>query len=167
MNRTCYAAWHVFLSVAILFIAGCASNTGARGTIGIETSDWQGRLAIKVLSEPVQAFSANFELHGNAQVGSLVFLTPIGSTAAQLQWDARGARFQTSGEHQEFESLDALTRHATGAPLPIGSMFAWLNGLEPNTPGWQVDLRHLPNGRLSAQRLPPELPVELKIILDR
>ena len=167
MNRTLYTAGHVLLVVAIFLIAGCASSTRARGTIEPEISRWQGRLSLKVHSEPVQAFSANFDLQGDAQVGSLVFMTPIGSIAARLQSDASGARLQTSGEPQQFETLEALTHHATGAPLPIGSMFAWLHGLEPNTPGWQVDLQNLPNGRLSAQRLPPETPVELKIILDR
>lgn len=167
MNKTLCTAWRLLLAFTIVLIAGCASSTRARDSIDQETSRWQGRLALKVRSEPVQAFSANFDLQGDAQAGSLVFFTPIGSTAARLQWDASGARLQTSGEPLQFETLDALTRHATGAPLPIGSMFAWLQGLEPDTPGWQVDLRNLPDGRLSAQRLPPETPVELKIILDR
>ncbi len=162
-----YRARHAALVFAIFLIAGCSSFTRAGGTIGQEASRWQGRLALKVHSEPVQSFSASFDLQGDAQVGSLVFFTPIGSTAARLQWDSSGARLQTSGDPLQFETLDALTRHATGAALPIGSMFAWLHGREPDTPGWQVDLQNLPDGRLAAQRLPPETPVELKIILDR
>lgn len=132
-----------------------------------DDSHWQGRLALKVHSTPVQAFSANFDLQGNAQAGELSFFTPLGSTAARLQWGAVGAQLQTTGEPQHFDSLDALTLHTTGATLPISSLFAWLQGQDPITPGWQVDLRELSTGRLRAQRLPPETPADLTVILDR
>lgn len=132
-----------------------------------QESRWQGRLALRIHSEPVQSFSANFELQGDAQMGALAFFTPIGSTAAQLQWNKHGAQLTTSGEPQQFATLDDLTRHATGATLPIASMFAWLQGQEPSTPGWQVDLKDLASGRLAAQRLAPHIPAELRIILDR
>lgn len=153
--------------LAIFFIAGCASTTGARGQNGPNDSYWQGRLALKVHSTPVQAFTADFELQGNAEAGTLSFFTPLGSTAARLQWSAAGAQLQTTGEPQHFESLDALTLHTTGATLPIHSLFAWLKGNMPTTPGWQVDLRALADGRLTAQRLAPEVPADLKIILQR
>ena len=135
--------------------------------MGLQDGYWQGRLALKVHSTPVQAFTADFELQGNAEAGTLSFFTPLGSTAARLQWDAGGAQLQTTGEPQRFESLDALTLHTTGATLPVPSLFAWLKGSEPSTPGWQVDLHDLPNGRLNAQRLAPEIPADLKIILER
>jgi outer membrane lipoprotein LolB len=159
--------WKSVLSVAIILIAGCAIDTGARPPIHSKQSHWQGRLTLKVQSEPVQAFSADFDLQGDAEVGSLTFFTPLGNTAAQLDWNAHGARLQTSGEPQQFESIDALTRHTTGTVLPIESLFGWLKGLNAIAPGWQVDLRDLANGRLSARRLAPEIPAELKVILDR
>lgn len=161
------AAWTIALLLAIFFIAGCANTTGARGQNDLNDSYWQGRLALKVHSTPVQAFAADFELQGNAEAGTLSFFTPLGNTAARLQWSAAGAQLQTTGEPQHFESLDALTLHTTGAILPIHSLFAWLKGNEPSTPGWQVDLRELANGRLTAQRLAPEVPADLKIILQR
>ena len=140
---------------------------GARGQYGPNDSLWQGRLALKVHRTPVQAFSADFELQGNAEAGTLSFFTPLGSTAARLQWSAAGAQLQTTGEPQHFESLDALTLHTTGAILPIHSLFAWLKGNAPTTPGWQVDLHELADGRLTAQRLAPEVPADLRIILQR
>lgn len=155
------------LATAIVFIAGCAHPTRATGQNGTQDAYWQGRLALKVHSTPVQAFSADFELQGNAEAGTLSFFTPLGSTAARLEWSASGAQLQTTGEPQRFESLDALTLHTTGATLPIHSIFAWLKGQEPPTPGWQVDLKDLPNGRLAAQRLAPKVPADLKIILQR
>ena len=155
------------LLFAIFVIAGCAHSTGARAPNDKQNAYWQGRLALKVHATPVQAFSADFELQGNAQAGTLSFFTPLGNTAARLHWDAAGAQLQTGGEPQRFESLEALTLHTTGATLPIDSLFAWLQGSEPPTPGWQVDLQELPHGRINAQRLAPDVPVDLKIILQR
>jgi outer membrane lipoprotein LolB len=159
--RRLVIAWAVFL------LAGCASTLHSQGADGAHNDHWQGRLAVTLYSRPVQAFAASFELQGNAQVGSLYFFTPLGSTAAQLHWDADGAQLQTSGDPQRFESLDALTLYTTGASLPIASLFAWLQGQESDAPGWTVDLHDLANGRLLAQRLAPQTPAELKIILER
>jgi outer membrane lipoprotein LolB len=152
---------------AIILIAGCAHPTRASGSFDKNDAYWQGRLALKVHSTPEQAFSADFELQGNAEAGTLSFFTPLGSTAARMQWDAAGAQLQTTGAPQRFESLDALTLHTTGATLPVASLFAWLKGDEPPTRGWHVDLQGLPQGRLNAQRLAPEVPADLKIILER
>ncbi len=135
------AAWKSLLLFTIIFIAGCASTSGALSQKDQSESFWQGRLSIKVHSTPVQAFAADFELQGNAETGTLSFFTPLGSTAARLQWSAAGAQLQTTGDPQDFA--------------------------EPPTPGWRVDLRELANGRIQAQRLVPEVPVDLKIILQR
>lgn len=167
MNRELRAAWRLGAVFTIFLIASCASYTGASGSVDSHESRWQGRLALKIHTEPVQSFSAHFELQGDAQVGTLAFFTPIGGTAAHLQWDKQGAQLKTSGEPQQFATLDDLTRHATGATLPIASMFAWLQGQDPVTPGWQVDLKDLVRGRLAAHRLGPQIPAELKIILDQ
>lgn len=166
-QRSLRLAGVVIFLIASIFIAGCAHPTRAIGPIDKDASYWQGRLALKVHSTPVQAFSADFELQGNAQAGTLSFFTPLGSTAARLQWDADSAQLQTTGEPQRFESLDALTLYTTGAILPVASLFAWLIGDAPPTPNWQADLRELAQGRLTAQRLAPEVPVDLKIILQR
>ena len=160
-------AWMTLFAFTSIFIAGCAHPTGASGQLDVNTSYWQGRLALKVHSTPVQAFSADFELQGSAEAGSLSFFTPLGSTAARLQWDASSAQLQTTGDPQRFESLDALTLHTTGATLPVASLFAWLKGNTPPTANWQVDLTDLADGRLTAQRLAPEVPADLKIILQR
>jgi outer membrane lipoprotein LolB len=161
------SALRLALVIAIFLIAGCAVPVSTSGTNNAENAHWQGRLAVKVYSTPVQAFSADFDLQGSAQAGTLVFSSPLGSTVARLQWNARSAQLQTTGEPRYFDSLDALTRQATGTELPIASLFAWLQGSAPDTPGWQVDLQNLPNGRLSAQRLPPATPAELTILLER
>jgi outer membrane lipoprotein LolB len=122
---------------------------------------------LKVQSEPTQVFSADFDIQGDAKAGRLSFFTPLGNTAARLEWSDHGAQLQTTGEPQQFESIADLTRHTTGTVLPIESLFEWLRGKDPATPGWQVDLGDLANGRLSAWRIAPEVPAELKVILDR
>ena len=153
------------LIFATFFIAGCASTTWPRGIIDAKNSHWQGRLALKVETTPIQAFSADFDLLGNAQTGSLTFTSPLGSTLARVQWDAGTAVLYTRGEPQRFDSLDALTRHTLGTELPIASLFSWLQGTDIDTPGWQADLHDLPAGRLNARRLTADAPAELKIIL--
>lgn len=167
MNATRQSVLRLALAFAIILLAGCAAPVRTSGTYDAENAHWQGRLAVKVYSTPVQAFSADFDLQGSAQAGTLVFSSPLGSTVARLQWDAQSAQLQTTGAPQYFDSLDALTRQATGTELPIASLFAWLQGNDPLTPGWRVDLQNLPNGRLSAQRLPPETPADLTILLER
>ena len=73
-----------------LFIAGCAHRTGANAAFPAE-AQWNGRLALKVQTEPPQAFSADFELGGNPQSGLLMFFTPLGTTAARLPFTRTSA----------------------------------------------------------------------------
>lgn len=155
------------LLIAIIFIAGCASQTGARDRFnGMNTGSWQGRLSLRVHSVPAQVVTAHFELQGNPQTGNLRLTTPLGTVLAAMQWDKDTATFQNGTEIQRFDSLAALVHHATGTDLPVASLFAWLQGDAVPAPGWRVDLSDLPSGRLNAQRLEPETPAELKIILD-
>ena len=116
---------------------------------------------------PVQAFSADFELQGNAQAGSLVLSTALGSTLASLRWDSVAATLQTTGEPQEFDSLASLVRQVTGTDLPVASLFSWLRGQSSDAQPWEADLSQLNQGRLTARRVSTFEPAELKLILDR
>lgn len=157
----------VALVFALIFIAGCAIPQRAAGTFDLKTSQWQGRLALRVQSATPQAFSANFDLQGNALNGSLTLSTALGSTLARMQWGPGFAKLQTTGEPTQFESLPALVRHVTGTDLPIDHLFQWLQGENTNTPGWDVDFENLAQGRLTARRAAAQGDTELKIILDR
>ena len=152
---------------AIIFIAGCASTTGVNGTFTSQDSYWQGRLALTVHSTPVQAFSANFELQGNAQTGSLVLSTVLGSTLARIQWTGTTATLVSGNDTRAFESLPALLRQTMGTDLPVASLFAWLQGQAATTPEWEADLTQLDQGRLNARRTSLVNPAELKIILTQ
>ena len=167
MSRTVLALWRLVLLFTIILIAGCAHPTRASSQSDQSNSFWQGRLALTVRSDPVQSFSADFELSGTSQAGELTFFSPLGTTVARLQWGVDGAVLQASGQTQQFDSLDALTLHTTGAVLPVASLFAWLRAESPDTPGWQVDLQGLSDGRLNARRFAPEPAAELKILLER
>ena len=155
------------LAFILIFLAGCAHNARTIRTDAPSDAQWQGRLSILVQSTPVQTFTANFDLQGDANIGSLALSSTLGNTLARLQWTHDTATLQARGETLQFDSLDALVRHATGTDLPVASLFAWLGGNPSDAPGWSADLSDVANGRLSAQREGPPAPASLKIILDR
>lgn len=113
-----------------------------------------------------QFFSASFELTGNANAGQLTLTSPLGSVLAGLNWTESTAQLRANGELRSFNSLDALVFHATGAAIPLASLFSWLAGVEAQAPGWQVDLSRLSNGRLVARRLEPLPTAELRLVLE-
>jgi len=133
---------------------------------GTELSPWRGRLAIRVESEPVQAFSAAFELSGGATAGALTLLTPLGTTAAALTWTPEGSTLRSSAEVRQFPTLGALMRQTVGAELPVAALFAWLNGGTATAAGWQADLSQRDNGRITARRDLPLPVTELRLVLE-
>ncbi len=124
-------------------------------------------MAVKLYSDPPRTFSAQFDLQGGVDAGLLVFITPLGTTLATVQWGRQGATLKADGETQHYESLDELTRQVTGTELPVLSLFSWLQGNESGSPGWQTDMQGLALGRLSAHRFFPLPAADLKIILER
>ena len=134
---------------------------------GSDASPWRGRLAIRVESEPVQVFSAAFELSGSAPAGALTLFTPLGTTAAALSWTPEGSTLRSHAEVRQFATLAALMRQTLGAELPITSLFAWLAGDTATSAGWQVDLSQRPNGRITVRRQSPLPVAELRVILDQ
>lgn len=125
-------------------------------------------MAIKVLSIPPQAFSADFELDGQGEAGTLTLLSPLGTTVAQMQWAPGMAQLRHGTEVRQFDSLSALALQATGTELPVAALFDWLRGTATPAPGWETDLSQLPEGRLQAHRNADDAPaVELKIRLER
>ena len=153
--------------LATLLVAGCATGTGARATYDTETNQWSGRLALNVASEPPQSFSAGFNLSGNAEAGELSLSSPLGSTLAVLQWQPGQALLRQGDQTRQFDSVEALAAEATGAPIPVRALFAWLRGQPEEVTGWRADLSQLPAGRVNAQREMPLPTADLRIVLDR
>ncbi len=146
-----------------LSLASCATPPRDRD-LAIDT--WAGRLSVRVESDPVQSFTAGFDLQGNAATGRLSLFSPLGGTVAQLTWSPEQAHLQSGGKDQAFDSLNALTRQAMGAELPIDGIFSWLAGKPVKADGWVVDVQDRAGGRLVARRSSPSPVVEMRLILD-
>jgi outer membrane lipoprotein LolB len=150
-----------------MLLAGCATpGSRASGVMEIPSA-WSGRLSLRIDSQPVQSFSALFELRGAPQAGELTLTSPIGSTLAQLHWAPGEALLRNGSETRHYDSVDALIEAATGAAIPVGALFAWLAGRPESVPGWRPDLSQIGTGKLQATRESPEPRADLRIVFER
>ncbi len=167
----------ILLIFATLLIAGCAINTPATSENTLKNDikndikndsiiifNRQGRLSLRVDSEPPQALHGAFIIHGSAKSGDLTLNTPLGNTVAKLTWTPELATLQANGESQSFASTDALVEQLTGTPLPLAALFDWLAGKNTPALGWEVKFS-APN-RFVAQRASPLPTAELRIVVD-
>lgn len=165
--RRCAAA------AALLALLGACATRVPPG------AEWlNGRLAVKVDSEPPRQFSSAFELQGDANRGELRLTSPLGSVFASANWAPGEARLVSASGEQSFTDLDALAREALGEALPLRALPAWLHGRPwtgaPHraTPegfeqiGWQVSLARYAEGWLEVSRATPPV-VMLRARLDR
>jgi outer membrane lipoprotein LolB len=159
--------WAAWLLAAVVLLSGCATAPKPAGPVDSQTGPWSGRLALQVEDNQSQSFSAGFELKGSAKAGELTLFNPLGGTLAALSWSPGSATLLGNGEPRQFDSVDALVAHATGAAIPVAALFDWLRGTNTPVPGWQADLSQLEAGRLRAQRTQPPPPADLRVVLDR
>ncbi|MES2249253.1 MAG: lipoprotein insertase outer membrane protein LolB [Pseudomonadota bacterium] len=151
----------------LLWLTGCAQlSSGSRAT-SERSASWSGRMSLRIDSDPVQTFAALFELRGSAEAGDLTLTTPIGSTLAQLRWAPGEALLKNGSDTRRYDSVDALIEAATGAAIPVGALFGWLDGRADPVPGWRADLGQLSNGRLQATRESPAPRADLRIVFER
>jgi len=148
------------LLASLAAFGGCAT----RGAVA--PGSWSGRLALRVDSQPVQAFSAQFDLQGDARAGELRLSSVIGQTLATVRWSAAGAELQRGQDITRRGSLDELTAELTGAPLPVAALFDWLAGRPGEANGWRADLSGQPQGRLVARREQPAPTAELRVVVQ-
>lgn len=158
-------------STVCLFLLACAGPQSLPPRdplvpIHLAEPEWQGRLSVVVYNTPSQAMGANFLLRGSAANGALDLYSPLGTTLAAVRWSPGSVVWLQGSSEQRFDTLAALTRHATGAALPVTTLFDWLQGLPTSTPGWQADLSALHNGLLIAKRTSPLPEVVLRLKLD-
>lgn len=145
-------------------LTGCA--TGPTLSPLDTESHWSGRLALTVMAEPPQHFSALFELHGNVDAGEIRLTSPFGQLMGIARWSAHEAELIRGHERQSYPDMHELTSALTGTPLPMAPLFDWLSGRPMTLDGWEADLSRYTEGRISAQRLQPSPPVQLRIILQ-
>lgn len=128
---------------------------------------WQGRLSVRVDSEPVQSVAAGFELRGSAEVGELQLTSPLGNTLARLDWSPTHAAWHQSGQITDRDSVEQLSQDLLGTPLPITALFDWLHGrASAQAQGWQADLSRHAEGRITAHRTQPPPRAELRLIFQ-
>ena len=183
--------------IAINLIAACAGISGSAGQKGLKkelfepvlsaqepkamqtlpSRIWAGRISLRIEAEPVQFFSAGFELTGESAAGLLVLTSPLGNVLGTLRW-APGEAWLDRGNGQgpeRFVSVDALLLQVTGAQLPLEALFSWLQTKTPNAlpiennlaaQGWLADLSRRSEGRIIARRMQPLPEAELRILLD-
>ena len=74
---------------------------------------------------------------------------------------------QQGGKEQSGGSLEDLVVQATGAQIPVATLFDWLNNRPTEVAGWRSDLKRLAEGRLRVQRSDPAPEIDLRLQLDR
>jgi len=159
-----FARWWALLG-AVLLLAACATPPKPVVPAGVQA--WSGRMALTVEGQASQSFSAGFELKGAPEAGELTLSNPLGGTVAVLAWSPGSATLSTYGNTREFPSLEALAQEATGAPLPVASLFDWLAGKPTAVPGWEADVTQVAQGRLHARRSDPPPPADLRVVFER
>jgi outer membrane lipoprotein LolB len=127
---------------------------------------WQGRIGVKVASNPPQAFSAQFELSGTSEEGKFSLSTALGTSLARMHWDAAGASLRTSQESKQFASADEMLQHSLGAAPPLIALFAWLAGQDAAAPGWDVQLQDIAAGRIHARQTKATPSVAISIVFE-
>ncbi len=158
-------AW-VSLCLVVL-LSACATPTSIRTNAQASIDkQWQGRLSVTVQSDPPRNMSAGFSLEGDAHQGELNLFSPLGTTLATLRWNPTTTQWVQGSQQRRYDSMAHLTEETTGAALPMGAMFDWLEGKATSSPGWQADLSALNQGTLVAKRVSPEPLVVLRIKLD-
>ena len=175
-----------FLSLifAINLIAGCAINTPANGILeernstsklNAGTPNYQGRLSLRIASDPPQSIYAGFNLNGDAQTGDLTLNSPLGNSLAQLSWTPQSAVLKANNETKEYPSTSDLIEHVTGTVIPLNALFDWMAGKDTPAEGWEVDLSDMKSPsadiqatqRFVAKRLSPLPTAELRIAIDK
>jgi outer membrane biogenesis lipoprotein LolB len=101
---------HCLLLAPALLLSACAQKPLRAPLAAGPRTQWDGRLSLRVETDPVQSMTAAFDLRGSASAGELSLYTPLGSTLARMLWSAGAAELQWNGQRRNFDSMDDLTR---------------------------------------------------------
>ena len=158
--------WACF--AGLVSLSGCALLSSTPRQPALEQlGHWQGRLSLKVIQEPPEQFSANFEINGRPEQGELALYSPIGTTLAVARWSPDGAQLLQGQKVQSFVSVQAMTQQLTGNSLPLPQLLAWLDQDGADLPGWTLSSENTPNNRrVFAKRQTPLPLLELTLVID-
>lgn len=165
MQRTVF--YLVVLGLLAL-LSACASVSGPQQQEATDSAPmhWQGRIGVRVTAPQAQSATAAFDLIGNGNQGSLRLFSPFGTTLATMQWTQEDATLTVSGATQTYQSIAALTQATLGVPIPVTTVFDWLQGIPSEVPFWQPDLRLVSKGKLTASHVSPERSAEVTIVFE-
>jgi outer membrane lipoprotein LolB len=164
-------------AASLLALAACSSLQPAAPS----AQSINGRLSVRVDSEPPRSVTATFELRGTPRAGELDLSTPLGSLMARARWSPDEVVLATPKQEKRYADLDALTQAVLGESLPVPALFDWLNGRPwPGAPsatlagapgfeqlGWTVSLAHFGDqGAIEAHRA-KEPPVTVRARVER
>ena len=157
------------LLLCTALLAGCAQPVRQlpSDANALQSQHWSGRMALQVQDSQQQSFSAGFELQGDAEQGTLLVFTPLGSIIARLQWTPAAATLQQGEQITTSDSLPELITRLTGNDIPVAALFDWLQGKDTAVTGWKTDLSRISEGRLRADRSSPPPEASLRIVLDQ
>lgn len=159
------------LLALLWLLTACAVPPVAQTADSVAVAAWRGRLALRVeaiaAASEAQSVAAAFELSGTPQQGELTLYTPLGSTAAQLDWTAQSAVLRRDGEVRHFASLADLIGFTLGTQIPVAALFAWLAGEPVSAAGWSADLSRHAAGHILARRLAPAPAAEIRLVLEK
>jgi outer membrane lipoprotein LolB len=129
--------------------------------------DLAGRLAVRVdasAQTPSRSFSADFDLRGNTDRGTLRLTGPLGATLAEVRWQPGRAELADAQGTRAYDTLDSMAQDLFGEPLPLVALIDWLRGRPwagaPNVKredgfdqlGWRIGLGSFAEGLLQATR---------------
>lgn len=159
--------WQLSLAV-LVSLSGCAMFSGPPRQPELEKiGHWQGRLSLKVLQEPPEHISANFEINGRPEQGELALFSPIGTTLAVARWNPNSAELLEGQKVKSFVSVQAMTHQLTGNSLPLPEIMTWLDHDGAELPGWTLKSENTPNSRrVFAKRQTPLPMLELTLVID-
>lgn len=155
-------------TAGLICVAGVLSACAAppRPTPGDSKPSWTGRFALTIHNDPVESWSAGFELQGSASEGELQIHSPLGQRLANLRWSREGAELQQGDRVTQRPTLDALSTELAGGAVPVAALFDWLQGREAPASGWEADLSRQREGRIIARRLQPLPSAELRLVFE-
>jgi outer membrane lipoprotein LolB len=149
-----------------MLLTGC--GTAPQRIKAPTASAWpthEGRLLLRVNSDPPSVTQADIELQGNAEAGQLTLFGPLGTTQGRLRWAPSEAIWTRGQEERRFNSLDALLTQTLGTALPVSTVFAWIEGRPLALDGWELVSLPSADQPLVARRHSPAPTLELRLRL--
>lgn len=133
MNNT--AARRILLGLGALLLAGCAtaplSPGGLPGRSQVRDFGLEARFALRLerWNDAPQSAAGRLSWRHAGGVDRVLVADPFGQGIAEIERDGQGAELRTGdGQVRRAADAAALLLAATGYPLPLGELPAWLLG---------------------------------------